>query len=253
MIKSFKPVVAAAALSLAMLSQMAVAAEEQFFPLIDYRVGPYGSNGQAFYGGFIDYLNYVNLKEKGVNGVQMTYEECETEYNNAKGVECYERLKSKAAKSSGPVHTMSTGISYALIDKSAQDKLPLAMMGYGRTDAVDGSVFPYAFPLVTTYQMQASAIVKFIKEKARRRPGRQEDRLSVSRLRLRQGSDHRHGSRGRAEQVHAGADSGRPPGQRAGRAMAEDSSGEAGFRRLLGLGRDEPDGAQGGAEGRLPA
>ena len=60
---------------------------------------------------------------------------------------------------------MSTGISYALIDKSAEDKLPLTMMGYGRTDAVDGSVFPYAFPLVTTYQMQASAIVKFLKEK----------------------------------------------------------------------------------------
>jgi branched-chain amino acid transport system substrate-binding protein len=165
MIKKFKPALAAAAVSLAMLSQVAVAAEEQFFPLIDYRVGPYGSNGQAFYGGFIDYLNYVNLKEKGVNGVQMTYEECETEYNNAKGVECYERLKGKAAKSAGPIHTMSTGISYALIDKSAQDKLPLAMMGYGRTDAVDGSVFPYAFPLVTTYQMQASAIIKFIKDK----------------------------------------------------------------------------------------
>ncbi|MFZ1446808.1 MAG: ABC transporter substrate-binding protein [Candidatus Dechloromonas phosphoritropha] len=165
MIRNIKPALAAAALSLAMLAQPAAAAEEQFFPLIDYRVGPYGSNGQSFYGGFIDYLNYVNLKEKGVNGVLMTYEECETEYNNAKGVECYERLKSKAAKSSGPIHTMSTGISYALIDKSAQDKLPLAMMGYGRTDAVDGSVFPYAFPLVTTYQMQASAIVKFIKEK----------------------------------------------------------------------------------------
>jgi hypothetical protein len=95
MIKKFKPALAAAAVSLAMLSQVAVAAEEQFFPLIDYRVGPYGSNGQAFYGGFIDYLNYVNLKEKGVNGVQMTYEECETEYNNAKGVECYERLKAR--------------------------------------------------------------------------------------------------------------------------------------------------------------
>ena len=165
MIRNIKPALAAAALSLAMLAQPAAAAEEQFFPLIDYRVGPYGSNGQSFYGGFIDYLNYVNLKEKGVNGVLMTYEECETEYNNAKGVECYERLKSKAAKSSGPIHTMSTGISYALIDKSAQDKLPLAMMGYGRTDAVDGSVFPYAFPLITTYQVQASAIVKFIKEK----------------------------------------------------------------------------------------
>ena len=82
MIKKFKPALAAAAVSLAMISQMAVAAEEQYFPIPGYRVGPYGANGQSFYGGFIDYLNYVNTKEKGVNGVQMTYEECETEYNN---------------------------------------------------------------------------------------------------------------------------------------------------------------------------
>jgi branched-chain amino acid transport system substrate-binding protein len=39
------------------------------------------------------------------------------------------------------------------------------MVGSGRTDATDGSVFPYAFPLVTTYQMQASAIVKFLRDK----------------------------------------------------------------------------------------
>ncbi|MBK9953478.1 MAG: ABC transporter substrate-binding protein [Candidatus Competibacteraceae bacterium] len=153
------------AVSLALLSQAALAAEEQFFPLVSYRVGPYGANGQSFYGGFVDYLNYVNLKDGGVNGVKLVWEECETEYNNAKGVECYERLKAKAKVSTGPLHVMSTGISYALIDKSAEDKLPLTMMGYGRTDAVDGSVFPYAFPLVTTYQMQASAIVKFLKEK----------------------------------------------------------------------------------------
>jgi branched-chain amino acid transport system substrate-binding protein len=97
MIKNFKPALVAAAVSLAMLSQSALAAEEQFFPITSYRVGPYGANGQSFYGGFIDYLNYVNLKENGVNGVLMTHEECETEYNNAKGVECYERLKGKAA------------------------------------------------------------------------------------------------------------------------------------------------------------
>ena len=154
-----------AAVSLALLAQGALAAEEQFFPIVSYRVGPYGANGQSFYGGFVDYLNYVNLKDGGVNGVKIVWEECETEYNNAKGVECYERLKAKAKVSTGPLHTMSTGISYALIDKATEDKLPLAMMGYGRTDAVDGSVFPYAFPLVTTYQMQASAILKFIKEK----------------------------------------------------------------------------------------
>lgn len=154
-----------AAISIALLAQGAIAAEEQFFPVLSYRVGPYGANGQSFFGGFVDYLTYVNLKENGVNGVKIVWEECETEYNNAKGIECYERLKAKAKVSTGPIHTMSTGVAYALIDKSKEDKIPLAMMGYGRTDAVDGSVFPYAFPLVTTYQMQASAILRFIKER----------------------------------------------------------------------------------------
>ena len=145
---------------------LSAAAEDQFVSIPSYRVGPYGQNGQAFYGGFIDYLNYVNLSEGGVNGVKFAWEECETEYNNAKGVECYERLKSKSGTSKGTaIHTMSTGISYAVLDKSQTDKVPLIMMGYGRTDAVDGSVFPYAFPLVTTYQMQASAIVKFLVQK----------------------------------------------------------------------------------------
>jgi branched-chain amino acid transport system substrate-binding protein len=112
----------------------------------------------------IDYFNYINMKG-GIDGVKITWEECETEYNNAKGVECYERLKSKAQKAPGPLHPLSTGISYALVDKVVADKIPLVMMGYGLTMAVDGSVFPWAFPLVTTYQMQASAIIKFLKDK----------------------------------------------------------------------------------------
>ena len=167
MIAGIKKLVVASSIAAALLAgaaPAAQAAEEQFFMLPSYRVGPYGANGQSFYGGFIDYLNYVNTKG-GIDGVQATWEECETEYNNAKGVECYERMKSKAQKAPGPIHTMSTGISYALVDKAAADKLPLAMMGYGLTSAVDGSVFPWAFPLVTTYQMQASAIIKFLKDK----------------------------------------------------------------------------------------
>ena len=91
-------------------------AEDQFVSIPSYRIGPYGSNGQAFYGGFIDYLNYVNLAEGGINGVKFAWEECETEYNNAKGVECYERLKGKSGTSKGTaIHTMSSGISLSLI------------------------------------------------------------------------------------------------------------------------------------------
>jgi branched-chain amino acid transport system substrate-binding protein len=164
MIKSIKPALSVVALSLAMLSQGAVAAEEQFFPLPGYRVGPYGANGQSFYGGFIDYLTYVNLKEKGVNGVKLTYEECETEYNNAKGVECYERLKSKGQVGRPDPHDVHRHFLRA--DRQ---------VGPGQAAAGHDGLrpyrcrrrlgLPYAFPLVTTYQMQASAIVKFIKDK----------------------------------------------------------------------------------------
>ena len=156
-------VVSAVAAMLAPVAQAQAQSNEQFIALPSYRVGPYGANGQSWYGGFIDYLNYVDMKEGGVNGVKLSWEECETEYNNAKGVECYERLKAKNSTTKGTAyHAMSTGISYALVDKTAADKMPLVMMGYGRTDAVDGAVFPYAFPLVTTYQMQVSAIVKYL-------------------------------------------------------------------------------------------
>ncbi|MBP0600525.1 ABC transporter substrate-binding protein [Herbaspirillum sp. LeCh32-8] len=164
--KRIKYLMLAAACAAGLLSSAIPAAaqsNEQFIAIPSYRVGPYGTNGQSYYGGYVDYLNYVNLKDGGVNGVKLSWEECETEYNNAKGVECYERMKNKNTVTKGTaINPMATGISYALIDKTAEDKVPLLMIGYGRTDAVDGSVFPYAFPLVTTYQMQVSAIVKYL-------------------------------------------------------------------------------------------
>ena len=46
-------------------------AEDQFISIPSYRVGPYGQNGQAFYGGFVDYLNNVNMSQNGVNGVKL--------------------------------------------------------------------------------------------------------------------------------------------------------------------------------------
>lgn len=168
-IQPIKQVLLAAATAVTFMlpiGQALAQANEQFIALPSFRIGPYAANGQSFYGGFIDYLNYINMKEGGINGVKLTWEECETEYNNAKGVECYERLKSRDPVSQGTAfNVLSTGIAYALIDKSVQDKVPLMMAGYGRTDAIDGSVFPWAFPLVTTYQMQMSAIVKYLASK----------------------------------------------------------------------------------------
>ena len=69
-------------------SSVMAQANEQFVGLPSYRVGPYAAGGSGIYGGWIDYMALVN-EQGGVNGVKLTWEECETEYNNARGVECY--------------------------------------------------------------------------------------------------------------------------------------------------------------------
>ena len=63
--------------------------------LPSYRVGPYAAGGSALFGAWIDYMQMINERDGGVGGVKLVWEECETEYNNARGVECYERLKNK--------------------------------------------------------------------------------------------------------------------------------------------------------------
>ena len=57
---------------------------------------------------------------------------------------------------------LSTGITYAVIGKATQDKIPLLTMAYGRTDASDGRVFPYVFPMLTNYWSLNTDIVRFI-------------------------------------------------------------------------------------------
>ena len=136
----------------------AMAQEKQFVPALMYRSGTYAPNGVPFANGFSDYFKMVNTKG-GVNGVQFEVEECDTAYNNDRGVECYERLKRPGAAAITP---LSTGITYALIDRATADKIPVLSMGYGRTAGSDGTVFPYVFTLPATYWSGADIIVNYI-------------------------------------------------------------------------------------------
>jgi branched-chain amino acid transport system substrate-binding protein len=138
-------------------------APEQYIALPSYRVGPYAAGGSGFYGGIIDYFNLVNLSG-GVNGVKISWEECETEYNPSRGVECYERLKTKNGGAT-LVEPLSTGVAYGVLDRLATDKIPMTMIGYGRSDAANGKVFPYVFPLITSYWNQAAAMIKYLGDK----------------------------------------------------------------------------------------
>src|SRR5579883_2635827 len=137
-------------------------ANEQFIPRLVYRTGAYAPNGIPFANGYADYLDMIDARDGGVNGVKITYEECETGYNNDKGVECYERLKNKGPTGASLVDPLSTGITYALIERGTADKIPIISMGYGRADASYGAVFPYVFTLPATYWAQADAMIKYV-------------------------------------------------------------------------------------------
>jgi branched-chain amino acid transport system substrate-binding protein len=143
--------------------QQALAAD-QFIALPTYRVGPYAAGGSGFFGGAIDYFNLVNANG-GINGVKITWEECETEFNPSRGVECYERLKTKNGGAT-VVEPLATAIAYGILDRVAQDKIPMTTLGYGRSDAANGKVFPYVFPLITSYWNQAAAMIKYLGDKS---------------------------------------------------------------------------------------
>jgi len=140
----------------------AQAGGEIFVPVLVYRTGAYAPNGVPWANGFVDYLKLVNERDGGVNGVKLAWEECETGYATDRGVECYERLKSKKPVGFNP---LSTGITYALTDKTITDKIPLFTTGYGRSESADGSVFAYNFPLMGTYWSAADMLVQHVAKK----------------------------------------------------------------------------------------
>ena len=138
-------------------------AKEQFFPALPYRTGPYAPNGVPWANGYLDYLKLVNARG-GINGVKIVFEECETGYDTARGVECYERLKGKHGGAT-LFQPLSTGITFALTEKAPGDKIPLITAGYGRSESQDGGVFKWNFPLAGTYWMAADVLVQYIGKK----------------------------------------------------------------------------------------
>ncbi len=132
---------------------------EQFFPVLVYRTGAYGPNGTPWANGYVDYLKLVNA-QGGINGVKITYEECETAYDTAKSVECYERLKSRP--NAAVFQPLSTGATFAITDKAPTDKIPIVTAGYGRSESVEGEVFPWNFPLGGTYWTAADVLVQHL-------------------------------------------------------------------------------------------
>jgi len=156
--------IAAAALSSTLTAPAAYAqAKEQFFPALVYRTGAYAPNGTPFANGYVDYLKLTNARG-GINGVKVSWEECETGYATDRGVECYERLKGKNGGAT-VFQPLSTGITFALTEKAPADKIPLITAGYGRSDSADGLAFKWNFILMGTYWDAADMLIQHFGKK----------------------------------------------------------------------------------------
>ncbi|XUY29733.1 ABC transporter substrate-binding protein [Agrobacterium sp. rho-8.1] len=151
-----------AASTLTSVAKADEATGQQLFPLFSYRTGPYAPSGIPQWAGYRDYFNYINEKG-GVNGVKIFVQECETAYTLERAFECYERYKNGYAGAPVAVlFTTSSGFDAAISDKARLDKLPIISVAGGRGDAVDGSVFPYQFPLLFDYWTEASIVIEHI-------------------------------------------------------------------------------------------
>lgn len=156
--------VAAAGVASALVSTAVTAqTNEQFFPVLVYRSGAYAPNGVPFANGYVDYLKLTNARG-GINGVKVSYEECETGYATDRGVECYERLKGRNGGAT-VFQPLSTGITFALTEKAPEDKIPLITAGYGRSESADGGVFKWNFPLAGTYWVAADILIQHLAKK----------------------------------------------------------------------------------------
>jgi branched-chain amino acid transport system substrate-binding protein len=137
----------------------AAAQDSVFMPLLTYRTGAFAGSGIAIADGMRDYLEMINQRDGGINGVKIGIEECETGYDTKKGVECYEALKSKNPLIVSPY---STGITLQLIPRAAVDKVVVLSMAYGLSASADGSVFPWVFNPPATYWDGASVMVSYM-------------------------------------------------------------------------------------------
>lgn len=153
----------AAAIALGFGGSAAAQSEKDmiFIPVASYWTGAFAAPGSALGGGKIDYYKMLNARDGGINGVKIFWEKCETNYQNDRTVECYERMKNRGPGAS-LFHPFTTGGVYALIERTQLDKIPLMTLGYGRTDSSDGRVFPYVFPMLTNYWSQNTAKIRFI-------------------------------------------------------------------------------------------
>ncbi len=105
-----------------------------------------------------DYFSLVNGRG-GVNGWKIEADIVDTGNAPQRGIEAYERFKRNGVVLVDP---LSTPVSRALVSRALEDKINLVTTFSGRSDAADGTVFPYVMPLSASYWSQAAILIEYM-------------------------------------------------------------------------------------------
>ena len=77
--------------------------------------------------------------------MKISFEECETGYDTARSVECYERLKGKRGASL--VQPLSTGATFAITERRRPTRSRSSRWATAAASSADGIVFKWNFPI----------------------------------------------------------------------------------------------------------
>lgn len=127
-----------------------------------YRTGAFSGSGIPVADGVRDYFTMLNNRDGGIGGVRINFEECETQYDTRRSVECWEQAK---AKNSVVYVPWSTGATLATIPRAHIDKMPILSMAYGLSASAVGGTFPWVFNPPLTYWDGASVWMQYIAQR----------------------------------------------------------------------------------------
>ena len=107
-----------------------------------------------------DYISLVNGRG-GIGGYTIVADVSDHANDQPRAIEAYERAKSQGAVLIDP---LSTPIARALTPRVLEDKINMITAFSGRSDAADGTVFPYVLPMSPNYWTQAGLLIDYFKQ-----------------------------------------------------------------------------------------
>jgi branched-chain amino acid transport system substrate-binding protein len=107
-----------------------------------------------------DYFTLVN-ERGGVGGYKIVADVSDHANDLTRAIESYERGKRDGSVLIDP---LSTPVARALVPRALEDKINMITAYSGRSDAADGTAFPYVLPLSINYWTQAGLIIDYFRQ-----------------------------------------------------------------------------------------